>query len=92
MVSLFFAETERRIAMFRRGVDLVGRKAIEVEAHSLKGGARTLGFHAIAEIAYAVERDAQSVSAESLDLLAGQLSNELVELRRHYEGAFKLAS
>ncbi|RED24196.1 Hpt sensor hybrid histidine kinase [Rhodopseudomonas thermotolerans] len=92
MVTLFFAETERRIALFRRCVDHLDREAVEVEAHSMKGGALTLGFHAIAEIARTIERESGSLSAEALDSLVGQLAKTLAELRRQCEGGLKLAS
>ncbi|NEV77322.1 response regulator, partial [Rhodopseudomonas sp. BR0C11] len=92
MVALFFAETERRIALFRRFAEQMDRHTIEVEAHSLKGGARTLGFHPIAEIARSIERDAKTISPEGLDLLTGQLNKALIELRRQCEGSLKLAS
>lgn len=92
MVALFFAETERRIALFRRFAEHMDRHDLEVEAHSLKGGARTLGFHPIAEIARSIEREAGSISPEALDLFTGQLNKALIELRRQCEGSLKLAS
>jgi CheY-like chemotaxis protein len=92
MVTLFFAETERRIALFRRFGDRMDRTTLEVEAHSLKGGARTLGFHSIGEIARLIEQESGAISPEQLDLLTGQLARALTDLRRRCEGSLKLAS
>jgi len=92
MVALFFSETERRIALFRRFAEHQDRKQIEVEAHAMKGGAHTLGFHPIAEIARAIERESLKGSPESLDILTGQLAKALLELRRQCESSFRLAS
>ncbi|NEW87929.1 response regulator [Rhodopseudomonas sp. WA056] len=92
MVTLFFTETERRIALFRRFGDRMDRTTLEVEAHSLKGGARTLGFHSIGEIARLIEQESGAISPEQLDLLTGQLARALTDLRRRCEGSLKLAS
>jgi len=92
MVALFFSETERRITLFRAFGDAIDRDLLAIEAHSMKGGAATLGFATIADIARAIELGSPIVSAEALDAQAGQLAKALSELRRHCEGSFKLAS
>ncbi|MFC0242092.1 PAS domain-containing hybrid sensor histidine kinase/response regulator [Rhodopseudomonas telluris] len=92
MVSLFFSETDRRIALFRQFAANIDRDLLAIEAHSMKGGAATLGFGSVAEIARAIEAGASSVSPEALTALTAQLSKALVELRHHCEGKFKLAS
>ncbi|MCG6207553.1 ATP-binding protein [Rhodopseudomonas sp. HC1] len=92
MVSLFFSETERRIALFRQFGDTIDRDLLAIEAHSMKGGAATLGFATIAEIARAIEIGSSIVSGEALNVQAAHLTKALVDLRRHCEGSFKLAS
>jgi signal transduction histidine kinase/DNA-binding response OmpR family regulator len=89
MVGLFIAETERRIALFRQFADgqdsAQDREQIETEAHSLKGGAATLGFSEIAEIAREIERRAAGLSPAALSALALQLAEALVSVRRHHQ-------
>ncbi len=92
MVSLFLSETERRIALFRQFGDPIDRDLLAIEAHSMKGGAATLGFATIAEIARAIEIGSSIVSAEALKVQAVHLARALVDVRRHCEGSFKLAS
>jgi len=81
MVGLFVRETERRIELFRHFADGSDRRQVEVEAHSLKGGASTLGFAEIAEIARAIEQQSPQVSADDLQDLAGRLAKALGRLR-----------
>ncbi|WP_296519187.1 ATP-binding protein [Rhodopseudomonas sp.] len=85
MVALFMRETERRIALFRQFADGADRQQIEVEAHSLKGGASTLGFHEIAEIARSIEQQSEQVSPDDLLDLAGRLAKALGRLRSQCE-------
>jgi two-component system, sensor histidine kinase len=92
MVELFFAETERRIGLFRQFPKAINREQLAIEAHSMKGGARTLGFTSIAEIARGIENDAPRVTPEGLETQAGQLARALIELRRQFDGAFRMAS
>jgi hypothetical protein len=92
MVALFFVETERRIALFRDYGDAIDRDTLAIEAHSLKGGAATLGFADVAEIAREIELGAAIVSADILDTQIADLAKALFELRRHCEASFKLAS
>ncbi|ABD08915.1 Hpt sensor hybrid histidine kinase [Rhodopseudomonas palustris HaA2] len=92
MVALFFSETERRIALFRGFGDAIDRDVLAIEAHAMKGGAATLGFATIAEVARAIELGATIVSVEALEAQTVQLAKSLAELRRHCEGSFRLAS
>lgn len=92
MVSLFFSETDRRIALFRQFAADIDREALAIEAHSMKGGAATLGFGSVAEIARAIEAAAPLVSPDALKAQTAQLSTAVIELRHHCEGKFKLAS
>jgi hypothetical protein len=84
MVALFICETERRIAVFRQFADGHDREQIQTEAHSLKGGAGTLGFAEIAEIARSIERQSAQLSPAALSELAGQLAHALGSVRRHH--------
>lgn len=92
MVSLFFRETDRRIALFKNFATSMDRDLLAIEAHSMKGGAATLGFSAVAEIARAIELGAPIVSPDALTAQTAQLSTAVIELRQQYEGKFKLAS
>ncbi|WP_322514289.1 ATP-binding protein [Rhodopseudomonas palustris] len=92
MVALFFSETERRIALFRGFGDAIDRDMLAIEAHAMKGGAATLGFATVVDIARAIELGASIASAEALEAQADQLAKALSELRRHCEGSFRLAS
>ncbi|SEP32303.1 ATP-binding protein [Rhodopseudomonas pseudopalustris] len=92
MVTLFFSETERRIALFRQFGNKIDRDLLAVEAHSMKGGAATLGFSLIADIARSIEQNSAIVSPDALDFQTGQLAKALSELRPHCEASFKLAS
>jgi hypothetical protein len=85
MVAMFIRETDRRIALFRRFADGQGRQEIGIEAHSLKGGAATLGFDEIAAIALSIERQSEQVSPAALADLAGRLAHALAPVRRYYE-------
>jgi len=40
--AIFARETEARLALFRQFTEGNGREVIEIEAHALKGSARTL--------------------------------------------------
>jgi CheY-like chemotaxis protein/HPt (histidine-containing phosphotransfer) domain-containing protein len=59
LVDIFFAETDRRIALLRGLSGMSDRIKIGREAHSLKGDAAALGLALLAELAETLERDAQ---------------------------------
>jgi hypothetical protein len=92
MVAMFIRETDRRIALFRRFAEGHSREEIGIEAHSLKGGASTLGFEEIAAIALAIETQSEQLSSAMLAELAGRLAQALSPIRRHYEAPIARAS
>jgi hypothetical protein len=85
MFALFIRETERRLALFRSVTSAHDRHELEIEAHSLKGGAATLGFLEIADIAQVVERQAATITVEGLTVLVDELETAFVKLRSEIE-------
>jgi signal transduction histidine kinase/CheY-like chemotaxis protein/HPt (histidine-containing phosphotransfer) domain-containing protein len=85
MIALFIRETDRRLALFRSASSARDRHQIEIEAHSLKGGAATLGFMEVANIAKLIERQATTASSDGLAELVDQLETVFVELRCEIE-------
>jgi HPt (histidine-containing phosphotransfer) domain-containing protein len=81
MFAVFIRETARRLALFRNVSSAHDRHELEIEAHSLKGGAATLGFLEIADIAQRIERQAATITAEGLTVLVDELETAFVKLR-----------
>ena len=73
-MALFVADNRQRLARMR-GLSVEGdRDAIDVEAHSLKGAARALGFMRLAALAASIEREAGTIAAEDYALARGNLA------------------
>ena len=64
--AVFARATEDRLALFRRFTEGKDRKLIEIEAHALKGSARTLGASEVSDIATLIEHRAAQISADEL--------------------------
>lgn len=73
--AIFFDECDELLAQVDRhlqgcaeaeGVDLV--REVKRTAHSIKGGARTFGFTALADLAAAVESKLEAMNVEGVDL------------------------
>ncbi|ABD86917.1 hybrid sensor histidine kinase/response regulator [Rhodopseudomonas palustris] len=93
MTEMFISETERRLELIRRFVEGGDRGEIGLEAHSLKSGAKFLGFEDIANIARTIERRAEQMSARALHELGRQLDVALQEAKRELQdgGALRRA-
>ncbi|MBB5049676.1 hypothetical protein HNR60_004458 [Rhodopseudomonas rhenobacensis] len=90
MAAMFIGETERRLALIRRFAEGGDRQEIGIEAHSLKSGAKFLGFEEIANIARTIERRADQISARGLHELGRQLEVALQEAKRElHDGAMQ---
>lgn len=91
MLAMFVGETERRITLFRQfdGSDGASRGQIALEAHSMKGGARTLGFTEIAEIARSIEQQSADIPPEKLGECAASLAVALRKITAREMGQGK---
>ncbi|HEY0330200.1 MAG TPA: ATP-binding protein [Rhodopseudomonas sp.] len=90
MTTMFVSETERRLELIRRFDEGGDRREIGIEAHSLKSGAKFLGFEDIANIARTIERRAEQISARALHELGRQLDVALQEAKRELRDAAAL--
>mgnify|MGYP003335958733 CR=1 FL=1 len=86
MLELFFNESDRRVAMFAGYVASgeIDRSKLHVEAHSMKGGAATLGFATVAEEARAIELEAQTIAADALGSGVARLAAAVDEIRQRH--------
>ncbi|MDB5616878.1 ATP-binding protein [Tardiphaga sp.] len=83
--AVFARETEARLAMFGLFTEGNDRNLLEIEAHALKGSARTLGASEISDIASLIERRAAAIGAgELLDAVA-RLEIAYRSMRREFE-------
>jgi CheY-like chemotaxis protein len=92
MIAVFVGETDRRLKLFRQFADGQDREAIGIEAHSLKGGAATLGLLQVVEIARTIELQAGRISAGELRELARRLEAALLLARHEFDDAVALAA
>ena len=83
--ALFARETEARLALFQEFEEGNDREQIEIEAHALKGSARTLGAGEMADIARLIEHRAAKISADELREAVLQLDDAYRKMRREFE-------
>jgi HPt (histidine-containing phosphotransfer) domain-containing protein len=83
--AMFSRETESRLAMFRQFTEGNDRNAIAIEAHALKGSARTLGATVISEIAGLIEGRAAGISSDELRDAVERLDAAYRQMRREFE-------
>ena len=83
--AMFSRETESRLAMFRQFTEGNDRNAIAIEAHALKGSARTLGATEISEIAGLIEGRAAGISSDELRDAVERLDAAYRQMRREFE-------
>jgi signal transduction histidine kinase/DNA-binding response OmpR family regulator len=83
--ATFARETETRLALFEQFREGHDREEIEIEAHALKGSARTLGAHEISDIARSIEHRAARISADELRQAVEQLEEAYRKMRREFE-------
>ena len=83
--AVFARDTEARLALFRRFTEGNDREVIEIEAHALKGSARTLGANELAHIARLIEHRAANMNAEELGIAVDGLEAAYRKMRREFE-------
>jgi signal transduction histidine kinase/DNA-binding response OmpR family regulator len=83
--AVFERETEARLALFRQFTEGNDREAIEIEAHALKGSARTLGASEVSDIARLIEHRAAKISADELRDAVERLDAAFRKMRREFE-------
>jgi hypothetical protein len=83
--AVFARETETRLALFRRFSEGDDRDVIEIEAHALKGSARTLGAGEVSDIARSIEHRAAKISADELRDAVERLDAAYRRMRRQFD-------
>ena len=83
--AVFARETEARLALFQEFREGDNRELIEIEAHALKGAARTFGAGEMSDIARLIEYRAAKISADELRDAVLQLDDAYRKMRREFE-------
>jgi signal transduction histidine kinase/FixJ family two-component response regulator len=83
--AIFARETEARLALFHRFTEGNDRNLIEIEAHALKGSARTLGAGEMSDIASRIEQRAAEISAAEMRDAVERLDAAYRSMRREFE-------
>jgi two-component system, sensor histidine kinase len=83
--GVFARETEARLALFRQFTEDNDREVLEIEAHALKGSARTLGASELSHIARLIEHRAAGISADELRIAVDGLEAAYRKMRREFE-------
>jgi signal transduction histidine kinase/CheY-like chemotaxis protein/HPt (histidine-containing phosphotransfer) domain-containing protein len=83
--AVFARATEDRLALFRRFTEGKDRELIEIEAHALKGSAKTLGASEVSDIARLIELRAAGISADELRDAVERLDAAYRKMRRMFE-------
>jgi two-component system, sensor histidine kinase len=83
--AVFARETEARLALFRQFTEDNDREVLEIEAHALKGSARTLGASELSHIARLIEHRAAGISADELRIAVDGLEAAYRKMRREFE-------
>ena len=84
--AVFARETEARLALFQEFREGNDRQQIEIEAHAMKGAARSLGAGEMSDIARLIEIRAAKISAAELRDAVLQLDAAYRQMRREFEG------
>jgi two-component system, sensor histidine kinase len=71
--------------LFREFTEGNDREVIEIEAHALKGSARTLGASEVSDIARLIEHRAARISADELRDAVERLDVAYRKMRREFE-------
>jgi signal transduction histidine kinase/DNA-binding response OmpR family regulator len=79
--TIFFGETDTRLASFRRLSIEADRKTISREAHSLKSAAGTFGYRRLSRLAKHVEKNAERLTANEYRELIDRLDAAYAEAR-----------
>jgi CheY-like chemotaxis protein/HPt (histidine-containing phosphotransfer) domain-containing protein len=83
--AVFARETEARLALFQEFMEGDDREQIEIEAHAMKGAARSLGAGEMSDIARLIELRAAKISADELRDAVLQLDAAYRKMRREFE-------
>jgi signal transduction histidine kinase/DNA-binding response OmpR family regulator len=83
--AVFERETEARLALFRQFTEGDDREVIEIEAHALKGSARTLGASEVSDIARLIEHRAAKIGADELRDAVERLDAAFRKMRGEFE-------
>jgi signal transduction histidine kinase/DNA-binding NarL/FixJ family response regulator len=83
--AVFARATEARLALFRQFTEGNDRNLIEIEAHALKGSARTLGASDVSDIARSIEQRAAKISTDELRDAVERLDTAYRKMRREFE-------
>jgi signal transduction histidine kinase/DNA-binding response OmpR family regulator len=83
--ATFARETEARLALFRQFTEGNDRAKIEIEAHALKGSARTLGAGELSDLARLIEHRAARISADELHGAVEELDAAYRKMCRAFE-------
>ena len=83
--AVFARETEARLALFQAFTEGDDREQIEIEAHAMKGAARSLGAGEMSDIARLIELRAAKISAGELREAVLQLDDAYRKMRREFE-------
>ncbi|HEY5127390.1 MAG TPA: ATP-binding protein [Bradyrhizobium sp.] len=87
--AVFARETEVRLALFQRFSEGNDRNLIEIEAHALKGSARTLGASEMSDIASLIEQQAAKISADEMRDAVERLDAAYRKMRREFEAGLE---
>ena len=85
--ATFAGETEARLALFEQFREGHDREKIEIEAHALKGSARTLGAREVSDIARSIEHRAARISSDELRTAVEQLEEAYRKMHREFAAA-----
>jgi two-component system, sensor histidine kinase len=83
--AVFVLATETRLALFRQFTEGNDREVIEIEAHALKGSARTFGANDMSDIARLIEHRAARISTDELRDAVERLDAAYRKMRREFE-------
>ena len=83
--AVFARETEARLALFQEFTEGDDREQIEIEAHAMKGAARSLGAGEMSDIARLIELRAAKISAGEMREAVLQLDDAYRKMRREFE-------
>jgi signal transduction histidine kinase/DNA-binding NarL/FixJ family response regulator/HPt (histidine-containing phosphotransfer) domain-containing protein len=84
-LAVFLDDAVGRLAALRILAGGTDRKTLGIEAHTLKGSAGTLGFRRLAELAMALENEADAISAARAADLTSRLDAAFAEARNAAE-------
>ena len=87
--ATFARETEARLALFQQFREGNDRELIEIEAHALKGSARTFGAGEMSDIARLIEHRAAKISADELRNAVERLDAAYRKMRREFEAGLE---